>query len=164
MPWRFKIHHVPGKLIPAPDATSRYPQERKDEEDTLAETDVDTSSALAAIRSVHEVDDLETCIVAAARSLLPRIQAVTWERVRDETSRDIYLLQLIDLAQNGFPDSQKGLPPQLLPYWRFREDLSVINGVLMYGHRAVIPPKLREEVCVNLHSAHQGVSQMQNRA
>ena len=25
MPWRFKIHHVPGKLIPAPDATSPYP-------------------------------------------------------------------------------------------------------------------------------------------
>ena len=164
MPWRFKIHHVPGKLIPAPDATSRYPQERKDDVDSLAETDVDTSSSLAAIRSVREVDDLETCIVAAARSLLPSIQAVTWERVRDETSRDIYLLQLIDLAQNGFPDSQKGLPPQLLPYWRFREDLSVIDGVLMYGHRAVIPPKLREEVCANLHSAHQGVSQMQNRA
>ena len=77
MPWRFKIHHVPGKLIPAPDATSRYPQERNDEEDTLAETDVDTSNSLAAIRSVHEVDDLETCIVAAARSLLPSIQAVT---------------------------------------------------------------------------------------
>ena len=71
MPWRFDIHHVPGKSIPAPDATSRYPHERKDGHHMLAEIDVDTSTALAAIRSVHEIDDMETCIVAAARSALP---------------------------------------------------------------------------------------------
>ena len=34
----------------------------------------------------------------------------------------------------------------------------------MYGSRVVIPPKLREEVVAHLHSAHQGVSQMNNRA
>ena len=34
----------------------------------------------------------------------------------------------------------------------------------MYGLRAVIPPKLRDEVCAHLRSAHQGVSQMNNRA
>ena len=34
----------------------------------------------------------------------------------------------------------------------------------MYGLRAVIPPKLRDEVCAHIHSAHQGVSQMSNRA
>ena len=34
----------------------------------------------------------------------------------------------------------------------------------MYVARAIIPPKLREEVITNLHSAHQGVSQMTNRA
>ena len=34
----------------------------------------------------------------------------------------------------------------------------------MCGLRAVIPPKLREEVIAHLHSAHQGVSQMNNRA
>ena len=34
----------------------------------------------------------------------------------------------------------------------------------MYKLRAVIPSKLREEVLKNLHSAHQGVSQMSNRA
>ena len=56
------------------------------------------------------------------------------------------------------------MPPQLLPYWRFRNDLSTIDGVLMYGSRAIIPPKLRSQVLSHLHSAHQGTSQMNNRA
>ena len=107
---------------------------------------------------------MEACIVAAARSSLPTMQAVTWERVRDETSRNIYLLQLIDMAEQGFPDSPQSIPPQLMPYWRLRDDLYVVDGVLMCGLRAVIPPKLREEVIAHLHSAHQGVSQMNNRA
>ena len=165
MPWRFEIHHVPGRLIPAPDATSRSPHQRGKDETPLVEPDcIDASAALAAIRAVHEVDDMETCVISAARSSLPSIRAVTWERVRDETSRDVYLLQLIDMAEQGFPASPEAIPLQLLPYWRFRDKLSAVDGVVMYEHRAVIPPKLRDEVCAHLHSAHQGVSQMQNRA
>ena len=165
MAWRFEIHHVPGRSIPAPDATSRSPHDRSNDDTLLEESDsFERSTALAAIRVVHEVDDMETCVVAAARSSLPNMQAVTWERVRDETSRDIHLLQLIDMAEQGFPVSSQHISPQLLPYWRFRDELSVVDGVLMYGLRAVIPPKLRDEVCSHLHSAHQGVSQMQNRA
>ena len=164
MAWRFEIHHVPGRSIPAPDATSRSPDNRCDPESIDVSDWPDASIALSAIQSIHEVDDMEACINASARSPLPKMQAVTWERVRDETSRDIHLLQLIDLAEHGFPTSSQLMSPQILPYWRFRDDLSVVDGVLMYKLRAVIPPKLREEVLKNLHSAHQGVSQMSNRA
>ena len=46
--------------------------------------------ALAAIRLVYEPD--------AARASLLSMQAVSWEGVRDETSRDDWLLQLIDMT------------------------------------------------------------------
>ena len=104
MAWKFEIHHVPGRSIPAPDATSRHPQERCLEE------------SLSAIRMVCDADEMEMCIVAGARTSLPPMQAVTWERVRDETSRDGWLLQLIDMADDGFPDSLQLMPPQLLLY------------------------------------------------
>ena len=86
---------------------------------------------------VHEPDEMETGIVAAARASLPSMQAVTWERLRDETSRDGWILQLIDMAEHGFPSSSQLMPPQLLPYWRFKDNLSVVDGVLMFGSRAV---------------------------
>ena len=66
--------------------------------------------ALGAIRLVHEGDDMESCVIAAARASLPKIKAVTWERVRDETARDIHLLLLMDMAKNGFPTSPHSIP------------------------------------------------------
>ena len=89
MSWRFEIHFVPGHSIPAPDATSRNPQDNCDNKYIEEESDwADKSAALAAIRLVHEPDEMETGIVAAAKASLPSMQAVTWKRVRDETSRD----------------------------------------------------------------------------
>ena len=34
----------------------------------------------------------------------------------------------------------------------------VVDGVVMYGTRVLVPPSLRKEVCAHLHGAHQGVS------
>ena len=62
---------------------------------------------------VHELDDLETCMVASASHSLPDIKAITWKRFRDKTSCDIYLLQLIDMAEHGSPHCQQLMPPQL---------------------------------------------------
>ena len=72
-------------------------------------------------KTIHEPDKMETGIVDA-RASLHSMQAVTWERVRDETSRDGWLLQLINMAEHGFPSSSQLMPPQLLPYWCFKDN------------------------------------------
>ena len=111
MAWQFQIHYVPGSSIPAPDATSRSPDDRTDTE-LLDDIDwPDASTALAAIQIVDEGDYMESSIVAAARASFPKLRAVTWERVRDETSCDIHLLQLIDMAEHGFPASPQLVSP-----------------------------------------------------
>ena len=48
------------------------------------------------------------------------------------------MLQLIDMAEHGFPTTTDLMSPQLIPYWRFRDELSVVDGVLMYGLRAQV--------------------------
>ena len=160
MPWKFTISYVPGCKIPAPDATSRKPDDRTGEDESASLF----IAALEAIRSIHEVDDLEESVIAAVRSNLDTFEAVTWERVRDETSKDIHMLQLLDMAEHGFPDSSQLMSPQLSSYWRFRDDLSSVDGVLIYANRIVIPPSLRDAVCKHIHGAHQGISQMMSRA
>ena len=73
MSWRFEIHHVRGRLIPAPDATSRKPHDRSG-----ADQDTDLhvqSSALSAIRAIRDVEGMEACVIAAARSAMPAIHA-----------------------------------------------------------------------------------------
>ena len=149
LPWRFKIFHIPGKLIPAPDATSRNPSVRADNND---------DSILAAN------DLMEEQIVAAVRWDHDKIHAVTWERVRTATINDHYMQILVNEITNGFPDDQSQLPLQLQPYWQYRHQLSVIDDVVMLGNRTVIPPVLRTEICTSLHSAHQGTTGMTERA
>ena len=78
------------------------------------------------------------------------------------------------------------MPPELLPYWNVRNNLYVLDGVVLMNDsvvvpsnlrstvsaseyagcnvRIIVPEKLRAEVVTTLHSAHQGVSGMTERA
>ena len=51
-----------------------------------------------------------------------------------------------------------------LGYFNFRNYLSTTDGVILYKDRIVIPPRLRKEVLLALHSAHQGIVSMTARS
>jgi hypothetical protein len=96
-PWKFSISWVPKKLIPAPHATSRNPQDH-----------------LAAIRVECETDkDWEHSMVAAARNNVRQTNTVTWEKMRDQV-----LMQLLAKAERGFPTRMDDMPAALLQFWR----------------------------------------------
>jgi len=45
----------------------------------------------------------------------------------------------------------------LIPYWKFRGQLSVHNNLLLYGSRIVIPYPMQQEMLKKLHEGHQGI-------
>ena len=91
MAWQLQIHYVPGCSISGPDTTSRSPD---DHNDTALVDSIDWSSiALAAIKTIDEENYMEFSIDAAARASFPKFQMVSFERVYNETSCDIHLLQ-----------------------------------------------------------------------
>ena len=161
MPWTFKISWVPGSAIPAPDATSRRPQETTDGRD-------DFPAAMAAIRVDEAAEyDLagDTEFAAYGRLKAGEVAAVTWERVQEETWRDAGMRRLIAAIGAGFNEKDSAdLPADLADFWRHRKALSVVDEVVMMGERIVIPPSLRQEVLDHLHGAHQGVRAMTSRA
>ena len=161
-PWRFDIYHVPGKSIPASDTTSRNPA-TSTLYDTSPEWLQDTTiDCLNAIRGDIE---METDIIASARTALNKVNAVTWDRVKQATLRDEDLQQLKSYIINSFPPYSKTLPSNIQPYWRHRHDLSIVDEVILVGDRILIPPSLHNEVCKLLHHcAHQGTSAMNERA
>ena len=59
--WSFKIAYVPGKLIPAPDAASRYPCG-------------DGEDMLVSFRILCEYDTMKEDIIASNRSYLERLR------------------------------------------------------------------------------------------
>ena len=95
---------------------------------------------------------MEETIIASNRASLEKVHAVTWERVKIVTKSDPYMNQLKQSIINGFHTDSSHLPIKLQPYWRYRADLSVVDDVIMYGDRVVIPPSLRPGICRSLHS------------
>ena len=161
--WRYRIVHVPGKDNAAADTASRYPPP---ESHPQWESD---NAALAAIRreatdGIDSHDDLEVTITAVAVAATHALGAVTWARVRHATRQDADLCQLTAYVVSGFPVARDDLPQGLQRFWQHRDALCMVDGVVMRGNRVVVPTVLREEVLQALHSAHQGVGKMTDRA
>lgn len=176
LPFKFRIIHVPGKRHLASDAVSRHPT--GDPEQLRLPDDV--HAACESYSSIWctqndmlkgiRVEPEEACMSTeleysvAAASTLDSMQSVTWDRVREETTSDPNLFELLETIEDGMPDSKMLLPPTLREYFPFREQLSTTDGVVMYRDRVVVPPSLRDEVLSALHAAHQGVTSMTARA
>ena len=55
-------------------------------------------------------------------------------------------------------------PGDISQWNRYRDDLSLVDGVVLFKDRSVIPVVLRPEVLATLHAGHQGVTSMVARA
>jgi hypothetical protein len=73
------------------------------------------------------------------------------------------MLQLLHLIQEGFPSDLLSVPIDIKEYFKFKQDLSTVDAVIMYKDRVVIPPSLRPSILSNLHAAHQGTTSMTAR-
>ena len=73
---------------------------------------------------------------------------------------DPVMICLVHLPEEGFPNNREDVPPEVQPYWQYRDKLSLVDSVVMLGDRVIIPSPLRSEICWSLHAAHQGTTGM----
>ena len=90
--------------------------------------------------------------------------AITLDRVRTAALSDNSYVALSNLVKHGFPRTEDSLPEDICLFWKFRNDLSIFDGVCVYDGRVVILQLLRKEIVDFLHSAQQGVAGMKARA
>ncbi|KAJ8046317.1 hypothetical protein HOLleu_04951 [Holothuria leucospilota] len=79
------------------------------------------------------------------------------EVLRRETERDPTLRALIQVINEGWPDTIKELPQDLRPYWSFREQLGISDGVIFKGRQVIIPKPLQSDILSQLHTGHLGI-------
>ena len=86
---------------------------------------------------------------------------VTARHIRCWTRRDPILSKVLRQVMDGW----SGLRDSSLPaYYLKREELSVHQGCLLWGSRAVVPPQGRKAVLQQLHEAHPGMTRMKSLA
>ena len=76
------------------------------------------------------------------------------------------MVELRDILIKGETPREHVNTGRLKSYMRYIKngELSVLDGVIFYGNRILIPGSLRQEVLVILHKAHQGVEGMYHAA
>ena len=71
---------------------------------------------------------------------------------------DDELALLKHTIMQGWPKSIKQVPPELQPFWIFREELTVEDGLTLKGTGIVIPTKQYKAVLKLLHEGHLGLN------
>jgi hypothetical protein len=89
----------------------------------------------------------------------PRLKDIQRHTAGDET-----LCLLKQVIQQGWPQSKKEVHTQVLAYFDIRDELSVQNGIIFRGERAVVPKELRLDMTRRIHSSHIGIEGCLRRA
>ena len=137
----FDLKYIPGKDAVVPDALSRAYLDDCDPE--ISEEDLEAY--------VHQIV-----------SEMP-ISDKKLIQYRQSTASDETLQLLAEYTSNGWPIKSK-IPKPVRQYYNVREDITAIDGLLLKGHRIIIPSELRSEVRNLIHAGHQGMDKCMARA
>ena len=87
----------------------------------------------------------------------------TLEMYRKAQLEDQQCQTVLQYCQEGWPD-KRDVDPAMKVYWDIRGELTVGDGLLMRGHRIIVPKTLQNETLEKLHNGHQGLVRGRLRA
>ncbi|XP_051804922.1 uncharacterized protein K02A2.6-like [Acanthochromis polyacanthus] len=130
-PYDYKIEHIVGKSNVA-DSLSRLP---------LPETE-------------HS-DYVEKYMDKVLSVTMQEVQAMSLDDIKQKTMEDDTLKELKSIVETGkWPNP---IPEELQPYHRCAGELSTFDGLVLRGHRIVLPKAMVKRALQIGHETHQGV-------
>ena len=99
----------------------------------------------------------ETVLLLEALQFSP----ITAAQIKAWTDHDPILSQVRDLVMKGWTTTTN---PELSPYQRRKDELSIHDGCLLWGSRVIVPPPGRNKVMADLHEGHPGICRMKQLA
>ena len=159
--YNFDVVWVPGRTNSGPDCMSRT----TNKEDTTKQARINCILGFSQTDSDSSYNDAlvyEADIIDSVVASLSPVEAITFEKVKEEVQKDPEMKQLVEAIINL--SELDTFPYALSVYNKLRKHLLVVDGVPMYGRRTIIPRSLRQQVLESLHSAHQCPVRMTDRA
>ena len=134
----YTIEHIPGKENIA-DSLSRMP-----------------------VQTIHDerhdsfVDDyiLNIIDICFNSDDILSENAITLDELKLETTNDETLCKLHGYICAEWP---KVLEPEIQPFYKYRNELSTFDSLILRGHRIVVPPVLKDRVLNLAHETHPGI-------
>ncbi|XP_046640190.1 uncharacterized protein K02A2.6-like [Daphnia pulicaria] len=165
-PYVFNTVWQKGKDHAIPDALSRAPVNDPEPDDDETNKDVQlfsrqaTLRRIAAVGAVTPTTEDEEEITDEPDHLADPVL----EKLKIAASNDASYSALIQAIETRFTTRRDLMAPAAHQFWKIRDELSVDDGLVLFGCRIVIPQNYRRDVLLNLHAAHQGIVRMKRRA
>ena len=139
----YSVEYVPGKLLYTADTLSRH---------------VASTSVSDAERSSRDINYFLNAIVSSLPASSSTLSAYKTAQAADPTCQKV-----IQFCQDGWPEQMPQLK-QLRPYWGAQHKLSVVDDILLYGSRIVVPSSMQESSIEKIHAGHLGLQKCLLRA
>ena len=92
------------------------------------------------------------------------ISETKWSQLKQNTQADDQLQKLLSVVKSGWPDKKQDIPTECLPYWNYRDEISMSEGVLFKDEKVIIPSSMHTEMLKCIHSSHLGIGKCKRRA
>ena len=87
---------------------------------------------------------------------------ITAEHICSWTKKDPLLARVHHFIQSGW--TQLKLEPDLQPFYNWQNELSVVDGCILWGSHVVVPVPGHQLILQQLHVTHPGISRMKGLA
>ncbi|XP_041349297.1 uncharacterized protein K02A2.6-like [Gigantopelta aegis] len=123
--------------------------------DTLSRTPIEGQNSTTE-------NDVETYVDGVISSI--PVSDQKQEEICKSTAEDAVMQSLVNTILNGWPEERSQCRKELIPFWNYRDELSVINGMVFKGTQVVIPDKMRSCILGKIHVGHLGMEKCKQRA
>ena len=96
-------------------------------------------------------------------SIVP-ISEAKWSQLKQNTQADDQLQKLLSVVKSEWPDKKQDIPTECSPYWNYRDEISMLEGVLFKGEKVIIPSSMHTEMLKCIHNSHLGIEKCKRRA
>ncbi|XP_063388061.1 uncharacterized protein K02A2.6-like isoform X1 [Cydia fagiglandana] len=142
------VKYVPGKQMYISDFLSR--SFLVDKNDETKEFDEEFNKEIV-------------CHVEVMIDSLP-ISSDKRQLIAMKTNEDATLSCLKDYIHNGWPNSKNNLNELVKPFWNFRNELSLVDQIILRNNLIVIPVALQKMMLEIIHEGHLGLNTCLRRA
>jgi acetone carboxylase gamma subunit len=86
------------------------------------------------------------------------------KEIKEATNADETLQVLKQYITREWPKYEKDVQSAVKPYYQYQAHLSVLDDIITYDNRIVIPAKLQRDMLKCLHQGHWGLSKCRDLA